>query len=239
MTDLRQAAQQALEFLDAEFGWSPGEAPRIDDLRAALAQQEQEQEQPEQEPVAFADQISFDQAMKSGKGHDVWPKAGDYEARTGRKLRVLYTHPPRRETEQEQEPVVDAETWLRNRYGAARGHHAWRELIEAFNAGRTAAQEQGPVAWTTKGQIAAMENGFLHYIQGRVPRFVNPSENDVALYTHPPRREWQSLTEEEIGDVFQAARNAKLGSANDNSRHRLSVVEIARAIEQALKERNT
>ena len=51
----------------------------------------------EQEPVAFADQISFDQAMKSGKGHDVWPEAGDYEARTGRKLRVLYTHPPRRE----------------------------------------------------------------------------------------------------------------------------------------------
>jgi hypothetical protein len=47
--------------------------------------------------VAFADRISFDQAMKSGKGHDVWPEAGDYEARTGRKLRVLYTHPPRRE----------------------------------------------------------------------------------------------------------------------------------------------
>jgi hypothetical protein len=57
-------------------------------LRAALEQQE---------PVAFADRISFDQAMKSGKGHDVWPEAGDYEARTGRKLRVLYTHPPRRE----------------------------------------------------------------------------------------------------------------------------------------------
>jgi hypothetical protein len=48
-----------------------------------------------------------------------------------------------------------------------------------------------------------------------------------------------SLTDEDIGDVFQAARNAKLGSANDNSQHRLSVVEIARAIEQALKERNT
>ena len=67
-----------------------------DTLRAALAQQEQKQE-----PVAFADRISFDQAMKSGKGHDVWPEAGDYVARTGRKLRVLYTHPPRRETERE------------------------------------------------------------------------------------------------------------------------------------------
>ncbi len=59
------------------------------------------------------------------------------------------------------------------------------------------------------------------------------------LSIHPPRREWMSLTDEEIGDVFQAARNAKLGSANDNSRHRLSVVEIARAVEQACKERNT
>ena len=59
-----------------------------------------------------------------------------------------------------------------------------------------------------------------------------------GLVSNPPRREWVSLTEEEIGDVFQAARNAKLGSANDNSRHRLSVVEIARAIEQALKEKN-
>ena len=32
----------------------------------------------------------------------------------------------------------DAETWLRSRYGAYRGHFAWRELEEAFNAGRRA-----------------------------------------------------------------------------------------------------
>jgi hypothetical protein len=58
------------------------------------------------------------------------------------------------------------------------------------------------------------------------------------LYTRQPRREWRSLSEKEIGDVFHAARNAKLGAANDNSRHRLSVVEIARAVEAALKELN-
>jgi hypothetical protein len=29
-----------------------------------------------------------------------------------------------------------AETWLRDRYGAYRGHFAWRELEEAFQAGR-------------------------------------------------------------------------------------------------------
>ena len=38
MTSLRQAAQQALEFWDGTFGWSPGEAPRVDRLRAALAE---------------------------------------------------------------------------------------------------------------------------------------------------------------------------------------------------------
>jgi hypothetical protein len=37
------------------------------------------------------------------------------------------------------EPCADAETWLRSRYGAHRGHFAWRELGEAFNAGRASA----------------------------------------------------------------------------------------------------
>ena len=54
MTSLREAAQAAMEFLDAEFGWSPGEAPRIDALRAALAE-------PVQEPVAWMRVI--DEAM--------------------------------------------------------------------------------------------------------------------------------------------------------------------------------
>ena len=43
MDQLKAAAQQALEFLDETFGWSPGEAPRIDALRAALEQPEQKQ----------------------------------------------------------------------------------------------------------------------------------------------------------------------------------------------------
>jgi len=88
-----------------------------------------------------------------------------------------------------------------------------------------AQQEREPVAWLSN-------DGNVLFGPGPKGKFTRP------LYTHPPRREWQSLTEEEIGDVFQAARNAKLGSANDNSRHRLSVVEIARAVEQALKEKN-
>lgn len=43
-----------------------------------------------------------------------------------------------------------AEQWLRDRYGAYRGHFAWRELEEAFLAGRAslaASAGREPVAW--------------------------------------------------------------------------------------------
>jgi hypothetical protein len=102
-----------------------------------------------------------------------------------------------------------------------------------------AAAQQEPVAWMSPASESMIgktdENGSAYHIITTSKKTAN---NAVPLYTHPPRREWQGLTDEEIGDVFQAARNAKLGSANDNSRHRLSVVEIARAIEAALKEKN-
>jgi hypothetical protein len=109
------------------------------------------------------------------------------------------------------------------------------QLEEALRAA-LAQQEQEPVAWQYK-----KEGGGI-FVSDQCPADVevwNDIEWSKPLYTHPPRREWQSLTDEDIGDVFQAARNAKLGYANDNSRHRLSVVEIARAVEAALKERNT
>ena len=53
-------------------------------------------------------------------------------------------------TNTEREATGPAEVWLRSRYGAYRGHFAWRELEEAFNAGRASlpAAGQEPVAWT-------------------------------------------------------------------------------------------
>jgi hypothetical protein len=50
---------------------------------------------------------------------------------------------------------------------------------------------------------------------------------DSALYTHPPQRPWVGLTDEEIWTVLQFR-----GYNTDT-------IEIARAIEQALKEKNT
>ena len=60
----------------------------------------------------------------------------------------------------------------------------------------------------------------------------NPMPEGTKLYTAPPAAARVPLTDEQINEVFHTARNAKMGSG-DNSRHRLSVVEIARAIERA------
>ena len=59
--------------------------------------------------------------------------------------------------------------------------------------------------------------------------FSKPLDNDPVqpLYTHPPRMEWQGLTEEEIQSI------------HDTYHKRMGPQEFARAVEQALKERNT
>jgi hypothetical protein len=73
---------------------------------------------------------------------------------------------------------------------------------------------------------------------GRHPefRYIKQMRDGVAgmpLYAHPPRREWVSLTEEELAEL---ARQEQLLLICDDSD---ALREIARAIEQALKERNT
>jgi hypothetical protein len=103
---------------------------------------------------------------------------------------------------------------------------------------REAQQEQEPVAW---GLFAETDGEW----QLQYPVFVGDefgkrnAEAEAAacnsplpikvrpLFTHPPRREWQSLTDEEIDAVA-----ADLGYAQ------LTPREVARAIEQALKEKN-
>jgi hypothetical protein len=58
----------------------------------------------------------------------------------------------------------------------------------------------------------------------------NPSTSNALrkpLYTHPPRREWRSLSKEEVDVVA-----AELGYAQ------LTPREVARAIEAKLKEKN-
>jgi len=100
MTDLRTAAQQALEFIKATNAsssfWLVPESnlnKTVKALKAAL-------EQPEQEPVAWCD------IEEDGTIHGL-----RYWSEPGRREHALYTHPPRREwrglTTDEMKAVAD------------------------------------------------------------------------------------------------------------------------------------
>lgn len=83
--------------------------------------------------------------------------------------------------------------------------------------------EQEPVAWRHKKFFETQEGWF--YADWH-PDGINPPSAQL-LYTAPPRREWKGLTEEEIEQVC-----VPLGAAM------LSFIEVARAIEAKLREKN-
>ena len=66
-------------------------------------------------------------------------------------------------------------------------------------------------------------------------------EENAHLYTAPPQREWQGLTEEEVkaawSQLWYDLGNGKFAASDDPSRH--TTVMFARAIEAKLKEKNT
>jgi hypothetical protein len=120
-------------------------------------------------------------------------------------------------------------------------HEAAQQALEALEAGpdvdpifagetevalRAALEqpEQEPVAWMTPGQD-------LHLNNGEGFRF----SDWTPLYTHPPRREWRGLTEEEIQSVIQLEREKRFQRRPPLP---LSMTELSRAIEAKLKEKN-
>jgi len=84
-------------------------------------------------------------------------------------------------------------------------------------------QEQEPVAWRYKGMMgmpwSLSDDGYYVSCKRDKGYTVEP------LFTHPPRREWVSLTEEELNMIYSQPQTHK--------------GQYARAIEAALKERNT
>jgi hypothetical protein len=90
-------------------------------------------------------------------------------------------------------------------------------------------QEQEPVAWMDE-----FGNAFpLGAVKGAGSWRDDHQRNWTPLYTHPPRREWVLLTEEGLAEL---ARQEELLLICDDFD---ALKEIARAIEQACKERNT
>jgi len=85
-----------------------------------------------------------------------------------------------------------------------------------------AQQEQEPVAWIQSTHLQQAQRApFLCRVEPtqRLPDF-------VPLHTHPPRREWQSLTNEEIYPLYNEPRSDA------------EMLEFARAVEAKLKEKN-
>ena len=56
---------------------------------------------------------------------------------------------------------------------------------------------------------------------------------DEPLYTAPPKREWQSLTDEDLDDAYEAAHKSQSGAVV------WSVTKYTEAIEAKLREKNS
>ena len=86
-------------------------------------------------------------------------------------------------------------------------------------------QPEQPVAWCD-----IEEDGYIHGLR----YWSEPGRREHALYTHPPRREWRGLTDEQLLYVYNELPN--WGMDMDSLSPKLK--QFARAIEAALKERN-
>jgi hypothetical protein len=97
----------------------------------------------------------------------------------------------------------------------------WATADAATDALRAvlAQEEQEPVVFTVT------KSGALLEWEPTVGAFALP-DGKHSLYTHPPRREWQRLTEKEIQSI------------HDTYHKRMGPQEFAHAVEAALKEKN-
>jgi hypothetical protein len=87
-------------------------------------------------------------------------------------------------------------------------------------------QEPEPAAWVDEASIAWLAEHPRGIITTRLVKQKSP-ERQMAMYAEPPRREWQSLSEEEINEL-----------SHTMVKGHKSVNWLARAIEAALKEKN-
>ena len=90
--------------------------------------------------------------------------------------------------------------------------HAWEQALET---------EQEPVAWISEGGDVSRSKRYMDEMGFKC----NP------LYTAPPKKEWVGLTDEEASEIIdrEIGFNSCWGPEE----------AFARAVEQALKEKNT
>lgn len=86
-----------------------------------------------------------------------------------------------------------------------------------------------PVAWMYRHESEPPGDGRVTTLRWG---FVTREWIETPLYTHPPRREWHGLTDEELAELARQEQLLLICDDFDALR------EIARAIEANLKERN-
>jgi hypothetical protein len=112
------------------------------------------------------------------------------------------------------------------------GHPDWANDVTPILRARLAQPEPEPVAYRVWGRMGGIS--FRH---------TKPHESEYVewdeLYTAPPQREWQGLTDEEAKEVWKQLNydlNHGKFAADDTERH--VIVEFYRAVEAKLKEKN-
>jgi hypothetical protein len=214
MADLRQAAQQALEaleFMADEWGFTqkanrPERWQAIDALRAALAQQEQ---------------ATVKESLPVGQEE---PEGGWQSAPSPQVTQRIADMPM-----SEYRRGVNDGFKLGLREGRIKAEDEMREQ-----------PEQEPVAYSVQSPDDAKRNRITPSLvtdtRLELEEYLGNSETAkhiVPLYTHPPRREWQSLSEGEVASCwakgFEACKDQTVGDLR---------MHIARAVEAALKEKN-
>jgi hypothetical protein len=213
MTTLREAAQQALESLEATH-YDVGSAEKqrlqvmdaITALRAALAQQEQ---------------ATVKESLPVGQEE---PEGGWQSAPSPQVTQRIADMPM-----SEYRRGVNDGFKLGLREGRIKAEDEMREQ-----------PEQEPVAYSVQSPDDAKRNRITPSLvtdtRLELEEYLGNSETAkhiVPLYTHPPRREWQSLSEGEVASCwakgFEACKDQTVGDLR---------MHIARAIEAKLKEIN-
>jgi hypothetical protein len=208
MSDLRTAAQQALEALESLYLTLPPESVlakslnlRITALKAALEQPEQTcncrwvgDVQTQQCTLHEAHVDAIHEWAERAKAAEAklaaleQPEQEEYTLVAWFNGKPVYSAPPRCPNC----ASLEAQNTELDRWGA--GYEA------GYAAGMAEMKpEQEPVAWMdpNSGEVCR-----AHWLESHAP------ERDVdrfscPLYTHPPRREWRSLSEEEIESLWR------------------------------------
>lgn len=95
---------------------------------------------------------------------------------------------------------------------------ALRQAIEA-------AEKQEPVAWVQDVEFEQLPEFAFSWVKTRL--------HDKPLYTHPPKREWVGLTDENVRELWSWSASAEAERTANTQQH-----AFARALEAKLWEKN-